>query len=81
MRQRTGKRRGLGRLEVVLVLILAFVFLGLLVTLLVRGREAADRVQCANNLRRMGAALHKFAETTGTLPPAPSVRATPPGQS
>ncbi len=62
-----GARHGLTLIEVLLVLVLVLTLLGLLATYLVRQRESAFRVQCANNLKRSGEAAITFSEgTAGT---------------
>lgn len=52
--------------------------LGVLVVLFLpmrRSREGARRMQCANNLKQIGVALHSYHDKYGALPPAFSVDA------
>src|SRR4051794_2992398 len=69
-RDQGGRRNGLGRVEVLVLGLFALVGLGLLITLLMRGREASDRVQCAEHLRRLGVAVREYHKSAGALPPA-----------
>lgn len=61
-------------------LLVVLAILGLLMTFLLatsrRGsREAGRRMQCSNNLKQIGIALHNYAETYKAFPPAYTVDA------
>ncbi len=62
------RRPAVSRLEVVVLLALGVLGLGLLFVLLSRQRENGLRIQCLNNLRRIGEAVH--GSENGALPPA-----------
>jgi hypothetical protein len=70
--QHRQRRRAVTRVEVAVIAVIGGLCVAVIFLLLARQREAGLRVQCANNLRRQGEAVHSFAGAKNTpfLPPA-----------
>ncbi len=63
-----GVRRGLTFVEVLVIGVVALLAIGLIVPLIIRARASADCRACAENMRRLGQALHAYHDGYGSFP-------------